>query len=55
MSFQDAAAAMIADAETFADLNPVAVKPVFPANDPADPETGWAMRNPDRALLFLFL
>ncbi len=55
MSFQAAAAAMIADAETFADLNPVAVKPVFPANDPADPETGWAMRNPDRALLFLFV
>jgi hypothetical protein len=27
----------------------------FPANDVADPESGWATRNPDRALLFLFV
>ena len=29
-----------------------------PAGDlrtPADPEAGWAARNPDRALLFLFV
>lgn len=26
-----------------------------PANDPADPEAGWAKANPDRAMLFLFV
>lgn len=28
---------------------------VLPANDPADPEAGWASRNPERAMLFLFV
>jgi hypothetical protein len=32
-----------------------AIKPALPANDPADPETGWATRNPERAMLFLFV
>jgi hypothetical protein len=26
-----------------------------PANDPTDPELGWAIANPDRAMLFLFV
>ena len=55
MSFEASAAARVADVETFADFNPAAVVPAIPANDPADPEAGWAMRNPDRALLFLFV
>lgn len=27
----------------------------LPANDPADPEAGWAARNPERAMIFLFV
>jgi hypothetical protein len=55
MSFQAIAAAATADAHTFSALAPAAIVPALPANDPADPETGWAKRNPDRALLFLFV
>lgn len=55
MSFEASAAARVADLETFADFAPAAVVPAIPANDPADPESGWAMRNPERALLFLFV
>jgi hypothetical protein len=55
MSFQAIAAAAPADAQTFSAFAPAAIKPAFPANDPADPETGWATRNPERALLFLFV
>ena len=32
-----------------------APRAMFPANDPADPEAGWAARNPERAMLFLFV
>ena len=32
-----------------------APRAIFPANDPADPEAGWAARNPERAMLFLFV
>lgn len=55
MSFQATAAAAIADAPFFANPAPAAVVPALPANDPADPENGWAKRNPDRAMLFLFV
>ena len=53
MSFQAGAAARVAD-EIFVDAAPVIV-PALPANDPADPEAGWSARNPDRAMLFLFV
>ncbi len=55
MSFEARSAALVADVNTFADFAPPVVKPPFPANDPADPEAGWAARNPDQALLFLFV
>jgi hypothetical protein len=55
MTFQAIAAAAPADTTTFSAFTPAAVRPAFPANDPADPEMGWATRNPDRALLFLFV
>jgi hypothetical protein len=55
MSFQAIAPAATADAHTFSAFAPAAILPAFPANDPADPQTGWAKRNPDRALLFLFV
>jgi hypothetical protein len=32
-----------------------AQRAILPANDPADPEAGWASRNPERAMLFLFV
>ena len=32
-----------------------APRAMLPANDPADPEAGWAARNPERAMLFLFV
>ncbi|MDP9415757.1 MAG: hypothetical protein M3Q08_17080 [Pseudomonadota bacterium] len=55
MSFEATAAALVADVDTFADFASPVVKPPFPANDPADPEAGWARRNPEQALLFLFV
>ena len=55
MTFEAQSAAFAADADTFADFAPVAVAPALPANDPADPETGWAARNPERAMVFLFV
>ena len=56
MTFEAGSAALVADVETFADFNaPAALKPTLPANDPADPEAGWATRNPGRAMLFLFV
>jgi hypothetical protein len=55
MSFQATAAAATADAHPFSAFAPAAVLPVLPANDPADPESGWATRNPERAMLFLFV
>lgn len=55
MSFEAAAVALVADVDTFANFEPPVVKPPFPANDPADPEAGWAARNPAQALLFLFV
>ena len=56
MTFEAGSAALIADAETFPTMSaPVAARPAFPANDPADPEAGWAVRNPSRAMLFLFV
>jgi hypothetical protein len=55
MSFQASAAAVTADLHDFSAFEPAALRPAFPANDPADPETGWATRNPQRAMLFLFV
>ena len=55
MSFQATAAAATADVHTFDSFKPSMIKPALPANDPADPELGWATRNPDRATLFLFV
>ena len=54
MSLEAIATAFTADVEDFGNFAPAA-KPLFPANDPADPVAGWASRNPDRAMLFLFV
>ena len=56
MTFEAGSAALVADVEistTYA--APVAVRSFQPANDPADPEAGWATRNPNRAMAFLFV
>ena len=53
MSFE--ATALAAEIETFADYAPASISLRLAANDPADPEAGWAARNPERAMLFLFV
>jgi hypothetical protein len=56
MTLEASSAALVADVETYTSFTaPAAVRPALPANDPADPESGWATRNPNRALLFLFV
>ena len=56
MTLEASSAALVADVETYPSFPaPAAMRPSLPANDPADPETGWAMRNPDKAMLFLFV
>ncbi|HEV2747090.1 MAG TPA: hypothetical protein VGW34_07310 [Allosphingosinicella sp.] len=55
MTFEAGSAAFAADAEIFHFDRP-APAAMLPANDRvADPEAGWARRNPDRAMLFLFV
>ncbi len=56
MTFEAGSAAFAADMEIFTDFTaPAALKPALPANDPVDPEAGWATRNPNRAMLFLYV
>jgi hypothetical protein len=55
MTFEASPAAFAADAETFVSYVPALVRPSLPANDPADPEAGWASRNPARAFAFLYV
>lgn len=56
MTFEAGSAAFAEAVETFADLTvPAQPFATLPANDPADPEAGWATRNPNRAMLFLFV
>lgn len=56
MTLEASSAALVADVETYPSFTaPAAARPGLPANDPADPETGWATRNPNRAMLFLFV
>ena len=56
MTLEASSAALVADVETYRSFAaPAAVRVALPANDPADPETGWATRNPDKAMLFLFV
>jgi hypothetical protein len=56
MTFEASSAALVADVDTYTSFTaPAAVRPALPANDPADPEPGWATRNPNRAMLFLFV
>ena len=60
MTLEASSAALVADVETYTSFTapapaPADVRPGLPANDPADPETGWATRNPNRAMLFLFV
>jgi hypothetical protein len=56
MTLEASSAALVADVETYTSSTaPAAVRLGLPANDPADPETGWATRNPKRAMLFLFV
>ena len=42
-------------ATAHADLDTDAAPAAADFRTPADPEAGWASRNPDRALLFLFV
>ena len=42
-------------AETFADFDTATTAKAADYRTPADPEAGWASRNPDRAMLFLFV
>jgi hypothetical protein len=49
MTFEAPSVAAIADFDT-----PLAQQ-VADLRTPADPEAGWAARNPDRAMLFLFV
>ena len=56
MTLEAVSAALAADVDLFIDPAPAAaVRPALPANDPADPEAGWATRNPGQATLFLFV
>jgi hypothetical protein len=57
MTFEARSNAFVADVETFADFGrPAARMAALPAHDAvADPEAGWAARNPERALAFLFV
>ena len=56
MTFEASSAALVADVDTYdSSTATAAVRPGLPANDPADPEAGWATRNPNRAMLFLFV
>ncbi len=56
MTFEAGSAALLADVDTYTNIAaPAPVRAPFPANDPADPEAGWATRNPNRAMLFLFV
>ena len=56
MTLEASSAALVADVDTYTSFTtPAALRPGLPANDPADPETGWATRNPNRAMLFLFV
>lgn len=56
MTFEAGSAALVADAEiSIAVAAPAPAPALLPANDPADPESGWATRNPNRAMLFLFV
>ncbi|MFL6845570.1 MAG: hypothetical protein ACJ8ER_11900 [Allosphingosinicella sp.] len=47
--FEARTAAVLANFEAPAEAAPTNFR------TPADPEAGWASRNPDRALLFLFI
>jgi hypothetical protein len=49
MTFEAQAAAFGADVEN------IAADMLADFRTPADPEAGWGARNPDRALLFLFV
>lgn len=49
MTFEAQAAAFGAEVEMNSSVAPADFR------TPADPEAGWAARNPDRALLFLFV
>ena len=42
-------------AAAYADFDTSAATAAADLRTPADPEAGWASRNPDRALLFLFV
>jgi hypothetical protein len=56
MTLEASSAALVADVDPFDSFNsPAALRPALPANDPGDPDLGWATRNPDRAMLFLFV
>lgn len=43
------------DAAASADMDLITTLTPADFRTPADPEAGWAARNPDRAMLFLFV
>ena len=56
MTYEAHSAALVADVDFVAErVTAAPAISLFAANDIADPEAGWASRNPDRALLFLFV
>jgi hypothetical protein len=55
MTLEASSVALVADADTFVSYMPAPARTALPANDPADPEAGWATRNPGRALAFLYV
>lgn len=42
-------------AAAHADFDTLSARSAADFRTPADPEAGWASRNPDRAMLFLFV
>jgi len=55
MTYEAHSAALVAEVDFAVEPAAAPVVAPFPANDVADPEAGWATRNPERAMLFLFV
>jgi hypothetical protein len=43
------------DIDTTGDFTHSWIPPLAPANEHSDPEPGWATRNPDKAIVYLFV
>lgn len=55
MTFEAQSIAPVADVDFVAERASAASLLPIAANDVAEPEAGWAARNPDRALLLLYI